>query len=580
MNLFSQTIRACRWVGGVTRTFFRVRPWTTTALVLSIALAKIAHLLAFFLPLKVILLAGSDGVPRYFRFFIEPDEKMPWIIGLSAGAVAFYILSLALDAISRRLSEAGSLDVLEGANELAVASQQREQALGYFERFSDISANALIVVIGFSVLGLFNPLLLFVLIVLIALQYLFTATVIHQGNPMDPGWVYRSIQHSLPTYLTIFSSANFLVGFFIILIPFLLGDGGNLLFAILSILLLRQALGAIAATAALLTSLWKQKPQIDPLVYRTQKIQSLEKANRTAVRQVFDRSYRTLLARDKLRQAGFPISQLKSEWQDPTFKVAYLFKLGCKTQEPKQKELNFQQQVFPRNRLHLLEHEHFLFEHVSREALSAPSLLAYFKEGGFTCQILDYGLARGMGAAAWRDNSVDLMLGHWAYAPPRKLVSAFNSARPTIEERLDEAFLSRLDVALDTPAARAGHGELLGKLDKLRDALESIPVYIHNPDFVRKNCVLEGSGSLFVMTWCGWTIEPIGATLFRAHSRDRLESILPIIRHRRNLPQDALTVSHVLLANECCQFESLIKRGRYGAAVQRIPRILKNELMA
>src|SRR5690606_710428 len=106
MNLFKETARLVKWTSKVVLAFASMRPFSTFFVTVVQALSEITSLLAFLLPLKVILLVATPGVPRYFRFFIDPADKEPWIAWLSMSAVIAYLLTVALDFIAERMSEA------------------------------------------------------------------------------------------------------------------------------------------------------------------------------------------------------------------------------------------------------------------------------------------------------------------------------------------------------------------------------------------------------------------------------------------------------------------------------------------
>lgn len=55
-----------RWSLSLGAKFSRVVPFLTLAIVILTLVAQIASLLSFFLPLKMIILLGSEGMPRYF----------------------------------------------------------------------------------------------------------------------------------------------------------------------------------------------------------------------------------------------------------------------------------------------------------------------------------------------------------------------------------------------------------------------------------------------------------------------------------------------------------------------------------
>ncbi len=575
MNLFRETGLAFAWVAQVLWAFCRVRLWTTFALICSITISRFSGLLAFFLPLKVILLAGSDGVPRYFRFFIDPDLRMEWIIGLSAAAVGFYVVSLIMESASKKLAEMGSLDVLQGANELAVASRQREEARSYYRRFSGIAANLTLVVVALLLLGWLQPGLTLVLLALILGQYLFTSAAVYYGNALDPGPMLRMIRGNLSGYLKIFASVNFLAGFFALLVPFLLGTGGNLLLAILAILLLRQALGALSRMATVTTELSKSRKVIDPLVFRERQIEKVERPVVRNLREVFAKPVREAAAMRALKSAGVEIASLRSEWEDSSIGSVYAFHLKIERVDDG-KQHSLQQQVFSRSRLHLLEHEAYLFEHVPRSALSAPEMLVRFVEGPFECQIVDYGVGEPCSAEEWKDLVGDLFGRMWAFEPPVELLHAFNTSRPTLEGRLSLDYLQRLELALDSPELVDAYETFLERLPRIRDVLSRIPLCIHNPDMGRARVILDHSGQPLVMTWGRWSIEPIGVALPDGLDEAATDQILEEVAGARNLKPGELTSEHLMLAFEFRALERDIAASKYCSALKRIQTILGN----
>ena len=578
MQLYANSIAASAWVATVTRAFFGVRPWTSLALVLSITASRISALLAFFLPLKVILLAGSEGVPRYFRFFIDPADKFGWIIGLSLAAVGFYILYLVLERVSAALSEAGSSEVLQGANEIAVASRQREEAQGYYVRFCGISANVLLFLLGFLILGLINPLLIAILSGLIVVQYVGTGLVLEHGDALNPGRVHGMIRTNLSGYLTIFSSVDFLVGFFVILIPFVVGTGGNLLFAILSILLMRQALGALSGGIGSTTELWQKKAEVDPMVFRDRQLQAREKPVTRDLRHVFAKASREAVAAEELAGVGIQADGLESRWRDSKIKGVFTFEL--QVPESAGEPRRFQQQVFARSHVHLLEHEAFLFEQVQRPVLHAPPARARYRDGPFECQICEFGTGKGPVRREWRAVSRRLLADLWSFAPPKHLEHAFNTSRPTLAGRLVPDYLERLEVAADTPAERRTYEAFLETLPHIQAVLRAMPVYIDNPDLLPENVTALGEDDYRIMTWGRWTLEPVGATLLRSMEISVADAFLEPVRNARELPPEALTPDNVRLARECRELEREIAKGLYNKALQRMRRILGIELVA
>lgn len=579
MNLVAETKAVIGWLRTVIGAFMAIRPWTTLSLIQAITIKNFANLLASFLPLKVILLAGSDGVPRYFRFFIpEGADKIPWIIGLTAAAVAFFILGLVMEAIARRLAAAGSFEVLRGANELAVSSQHREEIGGYFSQFSEVAASVLVLAISLTLLAIVNLPVFFALLGLMLIEYMVTVGILAFGNPYDPGRVLQTLKDKPRNYLAFFSSINFLACFFVLLTPFLTGVGGNLILAILAILLMGQANGAVNGIIRPSLKLWRKRPGIDPLVFREQQSGSAEHPTLRDLRQVFDPQERVTLPVRQLALAGEKGRQLESEWLDPGVRGVYRFHLKLHRDEGDEDIRHFQQQAFAPRQLALLEHEEFLFEKLKRSAVRAPAVLARYPDGPFECQICEYGIGRALTADEFKPLASSLLGELWALSLPEDLQRAYRTSHPALEARLAPEFLERLAVSLDNAADTKTFEAFVDALPRIQDRLGVVPLYLHNPDLSASGLTLTEDGSPLVMSWIRWSLKPMG-TYLPAEGDERSEELLAEACKARQIEPADLSVDHLKLVHQCNHLVSAIDREHFRAALRCIDKVLDNPLI-
>ena len=180
MRLFRETGTFIAWYGAVLGTLVRARPLTTVALVLYSVGSKIANMMARLLPLKVILLAGSDGVPSYFRPFLSPEQKTLGLIVLVVATVICYIADPVLDALANKLAESGSRRVVENANDI-VLTEHRQKAQSTYIDVAGMTAELLFALVFFSVIMRSNPPLFLLLIVFFAIMFAATAWIL-SGN--------------------------------------------------------------------------------------------------------------------------------------------------------------------------------------------------------------------------------------------------------------------------------------------------------------------------------------------------------------------------------------------------------------
>lgn len=577
MNLFSETIACSRWIARVTGAFFKVRPWTTLALIIASVGENLTRVLAFFLPLKVILLAGSSGVPRYFRFFIEPDQKVPWIIGLSIGAVVFYVASLLLEAAGRRLAEAGSSEVLQGANEIAVTSVHRDEARSYYARFSAISSGLLLVLLMGLVLAWINWTLFVVLALLVVAQYGLSAAILQYGDPLNPNRVLRMMVNNLSGYLTIFTSINFLTGFFVILIPYLQGSQRNILLAILSILLLRRGLGSLSNVVSTAAVLWQTKVLIDPYIFREARDDNRERSVIRTLRQLFSKPSREERAAEKLGTAGFDTRDVEVVYAD--FKLKYVYTFDINLPNEGEAGRKFRQLVFSDRQLHLLEHEEFLFRHVGREQLGAALVRARYAEGPFTCEILDCGIGRAVTKKDWPAVSARLLTRLWSFSPPGSLVSAYRTSRSTLEGRLTPEFLERVTIALDYPRQRKIFEQTITMLPDIASILQQVPLHIFNPDLSQAQVIAVDEDDYRILLWQRWAIEHTGVDVPDVINSKMLENVVAEVREARGLSRHELSTDHVRLASHCRKLEQEVTNDNFNRAISIMKSLMVNPLL-
>jgi hypothetical protein len=578
MTLFSQSAESIRWVLRVLGVFMRARPGITLATIICAASSQITRLMAFFLPLKVILLAGSDGVPRYFRFFIEPDDKMEWIIILSVGAVLAYVVTLILESATERLAEVGSARVLSGANQIAASRRYREKARNYFAQFCEVAAGKLFAATVLIVLAFLNTLLFGVLVGLMVIQYLAAAAVLGRNATINPNRLQRFIIGKSAEFIQICSSFNFLAGFFVILTPFLMGHEGNILVAILSVLMMRQGFNRLDGAINLMVALSMVRAQVDPLVFRDRKLERTEVPGKQAFRVLFSKQKRDEAVQRELAPLVDGQAEFHAEWQDSTIPGVYMFRIACESGDPDGIRY-FQKQVYPEPSVYRLEHEELLFEYMSRETLKAPRLVSRFSQAGFECQICDYGAGEPISAGKWKDIAPELFSYFWGVEPPARLVQAYETSSNTLVGRLSESFFEGVTVAVDTDQERDILDRFRMVLPELHERLGAVPLYVVNPDLGAATVAHDGD-DFCVMSWCRWSLEPIGYALPNAPDKAKLEEMVARAREVRGLDKHTLDVRHVLFTKQCRELDRMIVQEHYKKALRQMKSIMNGPVMS
>ena len=576
MHLGAASREFVSWGARVMRVFVRVRPWTTFGVVLATAIASITRLLTFFLPIKVILLAASPGVPRYFPF-IDPTQKMPWIIGLAIGAFVAFGLTLLLEAWARRWSEGASAEVLEGANEMAILSDQHERAQSAYSGFCAASAGILFMVFGSAALLFLDRLLLFVLVSLMAVQYGLSAWLVSgQDDGVRARPAKRWVMQRYTTWLGILSALAILVGFVAIVLPFALGFEGNVLIAILSFLIARQVVGAVRDFAGEGVRLSGRREQIDALIFPDAQGPTVEARYRRNLRDVFSRERRQELARKAVHEAVAPDTPVRAHWRDSpkSFVQTLLVEVALDAENVRR----MQMQIYRSTRQMYFENEAFLFQHMEPSQVFAPVRVGPWEVGPFQYQLVEFGEGRALTAAEWKEHRESVIPALLGVEPPERLVSAFCRSHRLMPDRLlEDRLLDRIEIAVDTDDEERALADFRDFRHYLAERLRALPLVIDNRDLGAATCSLSTDGEPLAMIWGRWTLEPFGGGRIIQQEKLDLQHWLPRLAEVR----PALGQVHAAdleLAYCARRLELRDGEGNYKAALEEVAEL--NRMLA
>ena len=569
ISFHAEAVNVISWLAGVVKLLWRVQPYTIAVVVGATVLSRFASLAAFLLPLKVLLLAGSEGVPRYFSLMANPDTKLFWIIGLSFAAVGSYLFGRFLKALAARLSEAGSLEVMKEANQLTLVGNQGVVGCKHFTGITALCADLVFAAVAFITIALVNPILGWCLAVLAAILYGFTTLVLARQRPsLNP--LAERILEAPRDYLQELFTVSFWSAFLFILIPLLAGAGGNIIIAILSFVLVRQALRALVAAIGCAVNLAREKTLIDALISPSHQWQRSESQARRSLRSLFER--KAHLAKLESALAGQFESPRPNamRWKDSPVSGVSTFVLTFRSGP---NSSHYEEQVFAPHRAHLIKNEEVLFNYIPRVALGAPIVRAQFTHGPYQCRLCDSGLGALPRAGAWFEEFLEQV---WSVAPPEGLVRAYSTSHTLLHERLTPEFIDRMALAVGSKKDERALRALEAALPTICDTLSAIPLHVSTPDSVRSNVTLRGDGRVSLMIWGRWTLTPLGVYLPSKPDDTKLAAMLDRVRERRTDIPDALSPSHLRLAAACRTLERNIAEAKYAAALHDLPAILKH----
>ncbi|WP_445005277.1 hypothetical protein [Halomonas mongoliensis] len=570
MSLYLQTAAFIPWFLRGLAILAKASPWKTVFVILAMAFARAASVLALLLPLKVVILAGSEGVPRYFQFFIGPDQKTQWVIYLAVFSIVLYLIKMALDSLSENMLKGASIKVVGNSTKLNIFNNQDEKAKVYLMQFCRIAAYCLFFFAGLLLLFYIQKALFAFILVAIFSLFAFTGNVLFGSDEITPTKARLYISEKYRSYVNTLSSIVFLFAFLVILTPFLIGEvERNLIFSLLSLLLVRQMLTVGSSGVVSAVALLRKKDQVDGLLHPEKTYEKKENNISVAFRDLFSRPERDMLINATLG-LGNGGRVLSSSWEDSYIVGVSTFSFTFRMDSSNDKI--FQLNVFMPYKKHFLENEDFLFEYIGRQEVMAPNVIARFSHRSFECQILDSGPPVSS-LTDYKAIEKNVLENLWCNVPSKSLVKAYRSSHLLLHDRINRKLLDKLKVAISSDKEKEEYDWMLQNLEKINARLASLPLCIHNPDISRKTVVInEEKDSYLVTTWVRWRIDPLGAHLPNDYTDDDISALIEVISFARDDVANC-DMKSVKLSWYCCKLDRDIKNGRYNKAKEHISRI-------
>ncbi|QKE65453.1 hypothetical protein HNE05_19490 [Aquipseudomonas campi] len=229
------------WLSSFIGRLVRLAPLQVLVSMLVSLCSQLFQILAFLLPLKVMILLGSSGVPSYFPQLLVGVERERLILLLAAIAVLLYLMHLLMDFIGAALARAGSERLIQQPQEGEELSRQRKIAQSFYQGVITVATGSVFALGVLVFLGVFNALLLVVVLGYFLAVFLIGALVLR--------WVPALLEKVVTQFsrvVDMLSACGFLLVFGVLVECFLYGDTEGLWLGILTLLLCRQMFSRMA----------------------------------------------------------------------------------------------------------------------------------------------------------------------------------------------------------------------------------------------------------------------------------------------------------------------------------------------
>ena len=557
------------WFFSVGRKFFRIAPINTAWVVLNTIISQISNLLAFFLPLKIIILLATPRIPRYFpQSWADYDRDM-LIISLCVATLVFYLLHHLAEKLVAVSTERGGTKLIARSRKIMLFADQDTRAQQAYRRFSAGIAGLVFVLLCMVFLWFVYPLLLAVVIGYGVLFFFLMIAFLHFSRTFEERWD----QHASGV-MNLFSAVGFFLIFAIVVLHFLYGSPPGFLFVIVSILLTRQFLGRTAAFVTNLKTLYAERLVINALFFQGHVL--LKEVNKKQkhywhLLEEPQRSDWVIAAIQEL--TGVAVDDCEIHWLPSGVADVAILKVAGYDKD-KQLIGSWLLKLFGTSRHDLAMHESTLLTNVSQSSFPTPVFYGAQQVEKCLCHLFQWSELQGSPVGKELKAAVHVARTSLLTLPvPSRLLQQYTSGHQLLWQRLTPDMSTRLLVAVNTSAEKVLVEQFAAVLPRMCRVLAQLPLQLINPD-IRPDTLWMEEHKPILTHWGRWKIDPLGTDWpVRPHELKALTELAPEIIAKR---PDAvgLTADHLVLSALTSVFERHYLKQNLTDALAIIPDIL------
>lgn len=559
-------LRSLRWLLSLGKKIGRVAFGHTLLIVCLTLVSQVAALLAAFLPLKVVILLGSEGIPKYLPPDLAALGRETLIGLLCLGTLGVFVLHLFAERVISVITVWGAGRLLQRSHKMALFDNQEELARDAYLRFSRIVAAAVFVFISVFSLAVFYPAMAAVQLVYLLLVTLIFAAVISFNVELE-----RRLTHvpaKLVALVNLLSGLGFFVAFGFLVTDFLLWSPPSVIFGIVALLLSRQMFQKAASLVVDVNVLLRQRARLDALFFHGKVLMPALSNEQASLWNLMMPARRADWVKPLLQEyTNYTDGPINFSWQQTA-----VLNSACLRVEAGNKVYLFK--LFAANRNAVAIHESTLMLE-SLPGLPALPLQGVTQVEGLQCLIYECPSEPGLEIKNLIPVVAKLNAKLMAVLPPESLKMLYQRSRPMLWQRLDLQALSNLELAVASSNDQKIFKQLLDVYPLMISRLRELPLYIHVPDIQPADLYHHADGRVFFINWTRWALEPIGAgwLIFGIWFNE-----LAVVFEGAKSACPALSdyhLEHVELAALCFALDQHCQRQQYSQALALAPQILE-----
>lgn len=543
------------WYKKLIGRFLNIAFFQTIIISISTLFSQISMLLSMMMPLKVIMLLGSDTIPAFFPSSWQNLDRDMLIIYLSIASFGFFVFYLLFEKIISIYSIDGSNKILKNNKKVVLFENQDIFAQKSYTKFAKSLSNFIFFFISLIGIGIVYLQLSLVIIMFIFCVYILFA-IIFSKNELS-----KIINEHLNNTLDLQRGIGFFVVFAFILGSFLHDFyPPKIIILILSILLIRQMFSKLASAIKDVKSLYKDRLKINSLFFFRETKAQISHDPKDPFWSLLTAEARERWISELLSNIlENDITYISSHWYRINIKNIAFLKVLIKDNDTTHSYLL---KLFNSNISSQAIHETTILQENVNTLYSLPFIgTSIVKE--FHCNIFD--CVNVEPVSNFKLDHILLKINMMSISPTKDLLERYSRSHPYLHKRLNKKMLNKLIVTVEEDEIEMIKDFEIS-FEMILKRIEKVPLQIINP-FMTKYSLVKNEDSFALLHWGGWKIDSVGTDFPTA------EKSINILKEKLDL--NNVKINDIILVSLMSQFEKFCNAENFTGVIDLVPRVLE-----
>jgi hypothetical protein len=502
-SVTNHALAASKWSLSFGGKLFSIVPFYTILVIGLTLVSQISMLLAFFLPLKVLLLLGSTDIPGYFRDLYGEIGRNELVVVLASGSAIFYLIFLFAERLVILFTRRASSTLLDKSRKITLFHNQAELASRTYGRYSRSLAGLVFIVSALLIIFIVYPSVAAALLLEIIISFLIV-TVLFEVNE-----TFRAmLTEGVDGVMKVVGAMGFLLAFFFMLVDALLNEVHSIIILIISLLLIRQLMNRLGNMVVDLTALYKQRMKINALFFHGKKLYEVTHQLEAAFWSLFTSEHLDIWIPDlMLSMDEAPIETIRISWRPSGIVNVVLLSFSCNSAK---RHGTYFLKIFNKGKAALTLHEETLMSACGGGQSPFPYFIGSRLVQDYHCHVF-YIAQTVQSRKSYNTQREAISQGLLTFDPPAALLESYVRSRPQLDQRLNSAMLERLKIVAYTQQHQLNLSVLEKKLPEICKRLRSLPLKLFNSDSQPEMIFFSTPDIVHFLHWGNWSVEPVGA---------------------------------------------------------------------